>query len=80
MFAYHALSPWLHLVDDARFSAHVDRVRALDMTTIASAHSPLITRPSIDTAFELVRDLPNVVAPPLPDQGVLDAILADLAA
>jgi hypothetical protein len=30
--------------------------------------------------FELVRDLPHVATPPLPDQGVLDAILADLAA
>jgi len=30
--------------------------------------------------LELVRDLPHVAAPPLPDRGVLHAILADLAA
>jgi hypothetical protein len=80
MFTHHAVAPWLHLVDDTRFAAHVDRVRDLDMTTIASAHGPLIPGTSIDTAFTLVRDLPHVATPPLPDQGVLDAILADLSA
>jgi flavorubredoxin len=79
MFGHHALSPWLGIVDEARYAATVDRVRSLGMTTIASGHSPVITQPSIDAAFDLVRALPATPAPPLPDQSVLDAILAQTA-
>jgi len=55
-------------------------VRALGATTIASAHSPLITGTSVDTAFDLLVDLPNVEVPPAPDQAVLDAIISQLPA
>ena len=49
-----------------RYRHHVEQVRALGATTIASAHSPLITGGSIDTAFDLLIDLPNVEVPPAP--------------
>jgi flavorubredoxin len=77
MFAYNALSPWLSLVDPARFAAHVMGVRDLGMTTVASAHSPVITDRSIDHAFEIACRLPSVPAPPVPDQSVLDAIVGE---
>jgi flavorubredoxin len=80
MFAHHALSPWLAMVDHDRYRQRVETVRALGATTIASAHSPLITAPSIDTAFDLLADLPNVDVPPAPDQMVLDAIVSELPA
>jgi flavorubredoxin len=80
MFAHHALSPWLTMVDDDRYRRHVDAVRALGATTIASAHAPLITGASLDTAFDLLVDLPNVDVPPAPDQAVLDAIVSELSA
>jgi flavorubredoxin len=80
MFAHHAVSPWLAMVDNGRYRHHVEQVRALGATTIASAHSPLITGASVDTAFDLLVDLPNVEVPPAPDQAVLDAIVSQLPA
>ena len=76
MCTHHALSPWVGLVDRARYAAEVDRVRSLGMTTIATAHSPLITHASLDEAFALLRDIPNAPVPPAPNQDVLDIILA----
>lgn len=76
MCTHHALSPWVGLVDRARFAAEVDRVRALGMTSIATAHSPLITPSRVDEAFALLRDIPDAPVPPAPDQNVLDVILA----
>jgi flavorubredoxin len=79
MFIHNVLSPWLALVDPQRFSALCDRVRALGMNTIVTAHSPVITEPSIDKAFQILRDLPSVPAPPVPNQAVLEAILSGVA-
>lgn len=80
MFMYHALSPWLSLVDPVKFAAHCDQVQALGMSTIVTAHSPIITEPSIARAFEITRDLPNVTPPPCPDQAVLEAVLSGMSA
>jgi flavorubredoxin len=79
MFAHHALSPWVGLVDRQRYATEVDRVNAMAITAIATAHSPLITPASVTDAFALLRRLPDVPVPPLPDQAVLDAILAAAA-
>jgi hypothetical protein len=78
MFAYNALSPWLPLVDPDRYARHVMAVRDLGMTTVASAHSATITDRSVDAAFEIVRDLPSVPAPPVPDESVLEALVGNL--
>ncbi|MEI2775361.1 MAG: MBL fold metallo-hydrolase [Tetrasphaera sp.] len=78
-FARHAVAPWLSLVDGARYRDNVEGVRALGATTIASAHSPLISGAMIEPAFDLLADLPNVTVPAAPDQSVLDAIIADTA-
>jgi flavorubredoxin len=75
MFCHHALSPWLTLVDPQRYAEYCNRIQALGMETIATAHSPLITQDKIEDAFALTRDLPNVTPPPQPDQNVLDAVL-----
>ncbi len=79
MFVHHALSPWLGLVDRQRFAAELDRVRAMGITSIATAHSPLITPASVEDAFALLRRLPDVPVPPAPDQTTLDAVLAAAA-
>jgi hypothetical protein len=78
--AHVAVSAWLPLADPAKFAANVDRIRGLGMTTIAAAHSPLITGNSVSQAFELIRDLPSTAPPPLPDQKALTAILSGMAA
>lgn len=80
MFAHHALSPWLAVVDHAAFNRTVDRVEALEPTTIVAAHSPIISAGSVAQALSMVRALPAVPAPPLPDQHVLDAIVGELTA
>ncbi len=76
MFAHNGVSPWLGLVDPAKYAAHIDRIQALGMTTIVGAHTPLITEPSIQAAFDLVWALPDVPAPPVPGQADLDLIVA----
>lgn len=80
MFAHHALSPWLAVVDRVAFDYTVDRVRTLEPTTIVSAHSPVISAGSVDRAIDIVRGLPAEPAPPVPDQRVLDAIVGELTA
>jgi flavorubredoxin len=75
MFTHHALSPWVAMVDRERYAAEVERVRAMGMTTIATAHSPLITPDTIADAFALLGRLPDATVPPAPDQAVLDSVL-----
>jgi flavorubredoxin len=75
MFIHHAISPWIGLVDRVRYVAEVNRVQEMGMTTIATAHSPLITASSVTDAFALLRDLPDVPVPPEPNQTALETIL-----
>jgi hypothetical protein len=79
MFAHGAVSPWLALADHAKFGRHIDSIQALDITTVAACHSPVLEGPFIDRAFETVRGLPLVDPPPLPDQSILDEIVAATA-
>jgi flavorubredoxin len=78
-FALGAVSPWLSLVDEKKFARRVDMVQGLDITTIACCHSPVIEGPYIDRAFARVRQLPSLPAVALPDQSVLDQIVAATA-
>jgi flavorubredoxin len=79
MFAYGAVSPWLAMVDPDKFGRVVDGIQALDITTIAACHSPVIEGAFIPRAFDRVRSLPTVPPPPLPDQSILDQIVAATA-
>ena len=76
LFALGAVSPWLTMLDAAKFAKSVDRVQSLDITTIASCHSPVIEGPFIERAFGRIRELPALDAPTLPDQSILDQIVA----
>ena len=80
MFAYHAVAPWLGMVDPTKYSEHIDRIQVMGARTIASAHSPLIPEAFVSAAFEIVRDLPGITPPAVPDQSVLDAVLGGVAA
>ena len=79
MFIHHALAPWVGIVDRARYAAEVDRVRSMHITAIASAHSPLITPASVEDAFALLRRIPDMPPPAVPDQTTLDMALAAAA-
>lgn len=76
MFAFGAVSPWLSMVDADKFGRHVDAVRSLDITTVAGCHTPVIEGTLIDQAFAHVRAFPTVEPPPMPDQSILDQIIA----
>jgi flavorubredoxin len=76
LFAFGAVSPWLAMVDHGKYGRFVDRVQGLDITTIAGCHTPVIEGAFIEQAFEWARGLPLVDPPELPDQSVLDQIIA----
>ena len=61
-FHHSSLTPWLSLVDPAKFRAEVDALAALGITTIASAHSPPIGREDVARALSIMAGLPGAVA------------------
>jgi len=75
MYGLHGLSPWLELVEADRYAATVRDLQKHGMTTIVSAHSPLIDGASVEAAFDMVARLAGAQAPPCPDQSVLEALL-----
>ena len=79
MFAFGAVSPWLTMLDHDKYGRYVDTVQRLDIKTIAACHSPVIEGEFIRQAFDVVRAFPNVEPPPLPDQSILDEIIASTA-
>jgi hypothetical protein len=76
MLALDAVSPSLSMVDETKFEHHVDKVQSLDITTVACCHSPVIEGAFIDQAFACVRELPSLAPLALPDQSVLDPMVA----
>ena len=76
LFAFGAVSPWLSMLDHDKYGRFVDRVQGLDVTTIAGCHTPVLEGALIQQAFEHVRAFPLVEPPPLPDQSILDEIVA----
>ena len=79
LFAFGAVSPWLAMLDHDKYGRFVDTVQGLDITTIAACHTPVIEGPFIQLAFDRIREFPLVVPPPLPDQSILDQIIAATA-
>jgi hypothetical protein len=57
------VSPWLALVDDARFQATIDRVAALQPTTIVGCHTPVIGAGHVADAIAATRRAPGDVRP-----------------
>ncbi len=75
-FALGAVSPWLSMVDETKYGQHVDRAQRLDITTVACCHSPVIEGSFIPKAFARMRELPPLLPFDLPNQSVLDQIVA----
>lgn len=74
------ISPWLDMVDDAKFQRAVDRIEALNPQHIAGCHTPVIGPSHVGTAIAATRIAPSAVVPPQPDQSVLEGIQAVLGA
>ena len=80
LFAFGAVSPWLAMLDHEKFGRHVDSIQNLDIGTLAACHTPVLEGDLIEKAFATVRNFPMVEPPPLPDQSILDQIIASTAA
>jgi flavorubredoxin len=76
LFAFGALCPWISLLDHDKFGRCVDKVQGLEISTVAGCHTPVIESQFIGQAFDHVRALPTVDPPALPDQSILDQIIA----
>jgi hypothetical protein len=76
MFGLHALSPWLSLVDAERYAACVKEVQSHGMTTVISAHSPVMDGARVPQAFDMLTRLAGAKPPPCPDHAVLEMMLA----
>jgi flavorubredoxin len=76
VFAMGAVSPWLAMLDVDKWARYVDCVQDLDITTIAACHTPAIEGPYIERAFARIREIPTLDPPVLPDQSILDQIIA----
>jgi hypothetical protein len=74
MFGIHALAPWLSMVNRRKFAASVRQTRGHGMSTIISAHAPVIDGASVDRAFEMMGRMAAAEVPPCPDQAVLDFV------
>ncbi|MEV7806466.1 MBL fold metallo-hydrolase [Microbispora sp. NPDC088329] len=59
-----ALSPWHHWLDPRIFGRHVDRIAAMEIIAIASAHGPTATGDRVAGVIDAVRGLAG--APPAP--------------
>lgn len=74
------LSPWLTWVDPTRWIGQVDRLRAAGLTTIATAHGPVVSGVHIDQALDLTAGLAGQEPVVLPGQAELDQMLQAVAA
>jgi hypothetical protein len=77
------VSPWLSLVDDARYQATVDRIEALRPSVLVGCHTPAVSGHLVADAIETTRRTPAMTVAAQPDQAVLEQIqrtLGDLAA
>ncbi len=72
------VSPWLELVDEAKFQRTVDRIEALEPKVMTGCHSPMIAGDRVLDAIAATRTAPWATVPAQPDQSVLDTIQAAL--
>jgi flavorubredoxin len=74
------ISPWLAVVDAAKFQRTVDRIEHLQPTVLAGCHSAAIQGAFVAEAIQATRTAPWATVAPQPDQSVLDAIRGALEA
>jgi flavorubredoxin len=72
-------SPWFKLLDPDKFERHVDGIQSMDISVLASCHSPVIRGSKIDDAFSMIRAIPYGDPPPQPNQLDLDELMHCIA-
>lgn len=70
------LSPWHQWLDGARYGVHLDRVRALGASVVASAHGAALRGDQIGTALDMLAQIPGMPAAPLPGQAELEFLVS----
>lgn len=70
--------PWFSLVDPAKFEAVLESIRRLEPEVIAGCHAPLAKGPRVEAHIEAMSKLPEMGPLDLPDQAVLEGILAQI--
>jgi len=68
------IGPWLSMVDPAKYQAALGRLQALGASSIASCHGVTLQGAQIDSAFELLTELPYREQFVWPGQAELDAM------
>jgi flavorubredoxin len=68
------VSPWVTMVDEAKFQRTVDRVEALAPRVLAGCHTPVVGDAFVARALAATRRTPTATVPPQPDQAVLEQI------
>lgn len=74
------VSPWTQWVDPARYQVAIDRLRTLGISTVASCHGVTLTGGHVESAFELLEELPHRSPYEWPGQAELDAVHAQMQA
>ena len=81
--SFHLLNqmntPWLEWVDPERFETHLQTTAALPVTAWASAHGPVFRGEQIADAFDRTRALVGAPAVDIPNQEILELLLAMLS-
>ena len=52
------ISPWMQWVDPAKYETHLDRLRGLGISKVASCHGVTLHDKQVDLAFDLLGELP----------------------
>src|SRR5690606_11967615 len=69
------VSPWVSMTKPAEFIATVDEIARLRPTVVAGGHMARLHGARLETAMDLLRQLPTAPVAPLPGQADLDALL-----
>jgi len=72
------VSPWVTMVDDAKFQQTIDRVAALQPKVMAGCHTPAIGGDRVRRALATTRTTPTAIVPPQPGQALLEQIQQSL--
>ena len=71
-----ALSPWLHLTDQAKFDAHVNAVRQFEPEMILSSHG-LVAKGKLDPLLKTLSSVPSMEPFVGPDHDAMIAMMAE---
>jgi flavorubredoxin len=74
------VSPWLQLVDAAKYQRTVDRIELLAPKVLVGCHTQVIEGALVAEALTATRTAPWATVAPQPDQSVLDTIVGVLEA